>query len=435
MNHPTRWSPVYLFIFFCTLGLGSAWADTAVPLPPLNEYGAVDVNAKVPLSAQIIEADESVIQPTVIAESTLFPAIVPSSPVINADGYLLMSANTGQVLAAHQPNKRLSPASLTKLMLVYVLQKELKLNRITLQDVVTVPKVAWATGGTRMFLKPGDKLSVRDLISGVLVASGNDAAVALAVHLGGTQEAFVAMMNHEAQRLGMVNTHFNNVMGLPSPAHYSSAYDLAVLTRQMITEFPEYLDWFGQKTVSYNGIEQQNYNKLLFRYQYAIGMKTGSTEGSGFSLVSAAKRPDHETLLIGVVLGASTRDLSVSGSQALLTYGFRFFKTQRLYNENQVLTRPRVLMAQEKTVAVGLAQPLDLTFPNVDASTLKSDIILKESLKAPIKKGEAVGVLQIKLGDKVLVEQPIVAFEDNPEGSMWQGIKDKMSLMFGMSKE
>jgi D-alanyl-D-alanine carboxypeptidase (penicillin-binding protein 5/6) len=283
-----------------------------------------------------------------------------------------------------------------------------------------------------MFLKPGDKVSMRDLISGILVASGNDAAVAVAIHLAGTQEAFVAMMNQEAARLGLVNTHFSNVMGLPSPAHYSSSYDLARLAYHIMTDFPEYLDWFGQKNISYNGIDQQNYNKLLFRYQYAIGLKTGSTEESGFALVSAAKKPDQETQLIGVVMGASTRDLSVTASQALLNYGFRFFKTQRLYAADHVMGHPRVYMAKNKEVPVGLGKPLDVTFPNIDSTLLQSQMVLKDSLRAPIREKEPVGILQVKLQDKLLAQEPIIALSSDEEGSWWQRLRDRVSLMFGM---
>lgn len=397
---------------------------------PLNQYGAVDVNANVPVSAQVLPKPAGFVDPKITPESSVWAANVPTAPQLNAKSYVLMAANTGAIIAASNPNERLAPASLTKLMLLYITEQELAKGQINLTDTVTVPKVAWATGGSRMFLKPGDKVKLRDLISGTIVESGNDAAVTLAVHIAGTQNAMVSMMNQEAKKLGMTNTHFSDVMGLPVPNHYTSAYDMAKLGQAIVTQYPQYLSWFGQKWFSYNGIKQPNFNKLLFSYQYAQGLKTGSTNAAGYSLVSTAKMPNRPMQLVGVVLGTPSANDSAADSKALLTYGFHFYKTTKVYSENQILDQAKTYLGQDKTTPVGVKAAMSVTIPQALASHLKASLDLNKKIKAPIKQGQVMGQVKVKVDGKVISQQPAIAMKANPEGGFWTKLMDRVKLWF-----
>ncbi|NCX94419.1 MAG: D-alanyl-D-alanine carboxypeptidase [Gammaproteobacteria bacterium] len=368
--------------------------------------------------------------PPVVSLQDEWPTLVPPAPQLSAKSYILVDVNSGQVLAAMNPNLRLPPASITKLMLAYILEHAVASGNPKLDDIVSVPEVAWATGGSRMFLKPGDKVKLQDLILGTIVDSGNDAAVTIATLLGGTQEAFVGMMNQRAQALGMTNTHFTDVMGLPAPDHYTSARDLGVLAQHVVAEYPQYLSWFGQKFFTYNGIKQANFNRLLFIYPYAQGLKTGSTDAAGYSLVSAAKDPDQNMQLVGVVLGAGSRDQSAEESKALLMYGFRFFKTQLLYRANQTVTEAKISHGAVPQVPVGVSQDFYISYPVSAQKDLKAQVQLNTTLNAPIKQGDVMGTLTITLQKKVLKTIPVVALKDVQEGSWWQSVSDKLSHWF-----
>ncbi len=398
--------------------------------PPLNQYGSVDVNANVPVAEQVLPKPANFKDPTITPLANQWPDIIPSQPMLNVRSYILMSANTGKILLAYNANKRLPPASLTKLMLLYITQQNLANGSIKLSDKILVPKVAWATGGSRMFLKPGSQVTIQQLIPGIIVDSGNDAAVTLATYIAGTQSAFVDMMNQQAHRLQMTNTHFTDVMGLPAPAHYSSAYDMALLAHAIVHDYPQYLSWFGQKSYRYNGIKQYNFNKLLFIYPDADGLKTGSTASAGFSLVSTAKQPHNPMRLIGVVMGAPSDQASAQDSKALLTYGFRFFKNVLLYPKNTQLEKVRMYFGQNKRLRVGINQALNVTIPAHSGKKLSANLMMNKAIEAPIKKGQVVGTVEVKLGNTLIETTPAVALENNPTGGFWRRLSDHIARWF-----
>lgn len=397
---------------------------------PLNSYGAVDVNAKVPVSAQVPAKPAGFKDPAVMALAKVWPQNVPTPPTLNAKSYVLMDATTGAVLAASKANMRVAPASITKLMLLYVTEQELAKGQIHLDDVVTVPPVAWATGGSRMFLKPGNKVTVRNLISGIIVDSGNDAAVTLATHVAGTQNAMVSLMNQQAKALGMTNTHFADVMGLPAPSHYSSAYDLAKLARAIITNYPKNLPWFGQKWFTYNGIRQPNFNKLLFMYPYADGLKTGSTTAAGYSLVSTAKIPNRPMRLIGVVMGTPSDHDAAAESKALLTYGFNFFMNKTVVTAGKTLDQVRTYMGTNKTTPIGLPSDLVATLPQSLNDKVSATLKVAKSIKAPLNANQSVGKIEIKVNGKPYADVPAVALQSNPTGGFFRRLSDRFAMWF-----
>ena len=398
--------------------------------PPLNQYGAVNVKANVPIAAQVPPKPASLKLPMIQPLTTTFKGSVPPSPQLNVKSYLLMSADTGQVIASYNANQRHAPASLTKLMLLYLVDQALADGTLKLDQKISIPTVAWATGGSTMFLKPKQQVAVKDLISGIIVDSGNDAAVTLAVEIAGTQATFVDMMNQAAKKLGMTNTHFNDVMGLPAPNHFSSARDLGVLAHAIVEQYPQYLKWYGQKWFTYNGIRQPSFNKLLFLYPYADGMKTGSTSESGYSLIGTAKIPDRPMRLISVILGAPNANESAVDSKALLAYGFRFFKQTTLYTPAQTIQSIPVYMGNTKQVNIGVAQPIKLTVPSAQVKSLNANLKLPKTLVAPITKDQMVGTIEVKYHNQVIATAPAIALNQVDKGSVWQRMSGKVALWF-----
>lgn len=410
----------------------AAATETTTPDgPPLNKYGAVDVNANVPVEVQVPTVPADFIAPTVTPLNTLWQDSIPTPPTFPVNAYLLMSAQTGDILAASNPNLRVAPASITKLMLLYVIMQQLKAGTIHLTDMVHIPEVAWATGGSRMFLKPGTQVSVSDLIRGTIVDSGNDAAVALAIYVAGSQSSMVNLMNRQAQKLGMTNTHFNDVMGLPAPKHYSSAHDLAIMGRAIVMEFPQHIPWFAEKYFTYNNIRQSNFNRLLFIDSNADGLKTGSTSAAGFSLVGTAKLPNQPMRLISIMLGAPSNQQTAEFSKSLLTYGFRFFKDETYYTAKQKLQSVKVYKGESSTIDVGPMQTVTLTLPNNNHLKLAAKLTLQKTLVAPIAKGQTVGELQLSTTNgKTVKTVPVVALEADPRGNWWARMIDSIKLWF-----
>lgn len=397
---------------------------------PLNKYGAVDANIHVPLDKQVPKKPDSLNLPDIISAADIWQNQVPPQPTLDVSSYVVMDAQSGNIIASNNANKRIAPASLTKLMLLYVVFEQLKAGTLKMDTEIRVPTVAWATGGSRMFLKPGQTVSVKDLLEGIIVASGNDAAVTLATYIAGTQEAFVDMMNQYAKKLGLTNTHFSTIMGLPAPNLYSSALDMAKLGRDIIINFPEYYPLFKQKDFSYNGITQTNYNKLLFIDKYADGLKTGSTSEAGFSLVASEKQPDKRRL-IAVVIGANNQQGSATAAYTLLKYSNRFFDTTEVQMSNNSLGKKEVYKGSIDKISYGPIGNIAITYPyNVKQSDLKTSIDVKEPLIAPIAKGEPIGKLTVSYKDKILAQSPIVALEADPEGNIWQKMKGSISLWF-----
>lgn len=365
------------------------------------------------------------------------PLIIPDAPNIDAKSYVLMDANSLKIIAAKNADEHLPPASLTKLMTLYVVFDALKNGQIKLTDPVTISENAWKTGGSRMFVAVGKQVSVRDLLNGVIVESGNDAAVALAEYIGGTEDSFASLMNQEAKRLGLTESHFVDCNGLPQPTHYSSARDMAILASHLADDFPEYYPLFSQKEFTFNNIKQPNRNRLLWRYDGADGLKTGHTDDAGYCLVSSAKKDGMR--LVSVVMGAPSDTARTNDSIALFNYGFRFYKTYKLYGANEPIAQMRVWSGNSHKVPVGLPQTLYITIPAGQYNKLAANAILNNPVYAPITKGQILGSLEITFDQKPLLQKQIVALQDDPKGNLWVQLSDKISRsiqnMFNKKKE
>lgn len=357
------------------------------------------------------------------------PLISPVIPNLNASGFILMDANSGKIIAEKNADTHMAPASLTKLMTMYVISNAIKAGSIHLDDKVRISEKAWRTGGSKMFVKINDDVPVRDLIQGIVVASGNDASVAMAEHLAGTEETFASLMNAQAKILHMNNSHFVDSNGLPNPEHYSSPKDLALLAQAIINNYPEDYKLYSQKWFTYNGIRQPNRNRLLWRYPLADGLKTGHTEDAGYCLVSSAINKDG-TRLVSVIMGEPSDSARTEDSIRLLTYGFRFFETHKFYNANTALTQARVWKGQLKEVPMGLLQDFYVTLPVGQYKNVRTTIQMNEPVKAPIVKGQAYGTVSITLNNQVLASQPIVALADNPKGGIFRNMSDSFSYNF-----
>ena len=351
---------------------------------------------------------------------------IPAPPIIGAKSYFVIDANTGYELASLAPDKRLAPASLTKLMTAYVVFKELAENRIALDDQVKISKKAWRTEGSRMFILVGTRVTVQDLLLGMIVQSGNDASVALAEHIAVTETLFTEMMNQYAAKLGMRSSHFENATGLPNEQHYSTARDLATIARAIINEFPEYYKWYSMKKFEYNNISQNNRNSLLWRDSTVDGMKTGHTDDAGYCLIASAKRDDMR--IVSIVLGTASTKTRTDGSQALINYGFRFFETKLLYKAGEVITNARIWKASHEFTPLGLSEDLYITVPRGSYDTVESILNIPSVLVGPITEGQPLAEFKMRLNDTDFVSQPLRALNDNPSGSFWQRTRDSIKL-------
>ncbi len=353
---------------------------------------------------------------------------VPAPPIVGAKSFLLLDGNTGAELASLEPDKRLAPASLTKLMTAYAIFRSLADDQINLEDEVTVREKAWRTQGSRMFIEVGSRVSVQDLLLGMIVQSGNDASVALAEHVAGTELVFAEMMNQYAVQLGMTATKFKNATGLPEKDHYSTARDLGILAKTIISEFPEYYKWYSVKEFEYNDIKQPNRNNLLWRDDSVDGMKTGRTDDAGYCLVSSASRDGMR--VISVVLGTASAKARVDGSQALINYGFRFFETRLLYRAGETVTQARIWKSEKEFTDLGLMEDLYVTIPRGTFDDVESVLNIPAVLMAPVAHGQPLAELQVSLNGSSLVKEPLRALDQNPNGSFWQRTRDGVSLWF-----
>ncbi len=356
------------------------------------------------------------------------PLPVPSAPPLKAPSFLLVDFDSGAVLASKEPDKRVEPASITKVMTSYIVFKELAEGKIQLTDQTTVSEKAWRMQGSRMFIEVGKQVTVEELLKGMIVQSGNDASVALAEFVAGSEEAFVQLMNHQAEQLGMNNTHFTNSTGLPHRQHYMSTADIATLSRAMIRDFPTYYAWYAEKSYTYNGIKQSNRNTLLYRDPSVDGIKTGHTESAGYCLVSSAKR--EQMRLIAVVVGTKSEKSRASESQTLLNYGFRFYETHRLYGAGEALARARVWKGAQQEVPLGLAGDLFVTIPRGRYKSLKASMDLKTDILAPARKGQELGSVNIALSGESFAQRPLIALQDVAEGNIMQRTMDAVRLWF-----
>lgn len=356
------------------------------------------------------------------------PHVVPSAPTIASDAYLLIDFNSGHVLANKNADRRIEPASLTKIMTGYVVINELNNGNMSMDEEVTISQKAWKMPGSKMFIEVGKKVKVRDLIKGMVIQSGNDASVALAEMIAGSEEVFAQLMNKYAQSLGMNNTHFVNATGLPNADHYTTANDLAILTKNLITKFPDEYKWYSEKKFTFNGITQYNRNKLLWQDATVDGLKTGHTESAGYCLVASAKR--EEMRLISVVLATESAKMRVQESQKLLNYGFRFFETHKLYNSQQRLNDAVVWEGTRDVIGVGTADDLYITIPRGQYKNITIESSVQPEILAPITKGQALGNLHITFDDQVIVERPLIALADIEEGSFFKKLMDQIRRFF-----
>lgn len=363
-----------------------------------------------------------------LVPSPTVPHVIPSAPNIQAKAYILVDQNSGKTIASVDPESRIEPASLTKIMTGYAVISELRNGTIQMEDEVTISTKAWQMPGSRMFIEVGKKVTVQDLIKGMVIQSGNDASVALAEHVAGSEEVFAELMNRYAQSLGMTNTHYVNATGLPHPDHYTTAKDLATLTKALIEQFPEEYKWYAEKKFTFNGITQYNRNKLLWQDASVDGLKTGHTESAGYCLVTSAEREDMR--LISVLLGADSAKQRVQESQKLLNYGFRFFETHKLYEPDQRLNDVRIWEGKQDTLALGLSEALYITIPRGQYKNLVIESSIEPKITAPVQKGQALGKLFISFNNEVLVERPLVALNDMEEGSFFKKIFDQVKQLF-----
>lgn len=362
----------------------------------------------------------------------ILSAFTPPPPKLNASAYVLIDANSGHILAAKQPDQRLAPASLTKMMTLYIVSQALKSEQIRLDDKVPVSEQAWRMGGSRMFIKPHSYVRVADLIKGIIVDSGNDACFAMAEYIAGSEEAFAQLMNQTAAKLNLNHSHFTSSTGLPHKNHYSTPGDLARLARALQQDFPDYYHWYKEKWFTYNRIKQSNRNRLLWRDSSVDGIKTGHTKEAGFCLTASAERNDQR--LISVVMGSPTDAARFSATERLLNYGFRFFTTQPLYAANTPIVKPSVWFGQRASTNLGLAQTVYATLPKqplTDISKqLSAKLVLTQPLRAPIIQGKTYGYIEIYFQKTRIDKQPLIALENNPAGNWFSRLTDHVSLFF-----
>ncbi len=353
---------------------------------------------------------------------------VPAPPIIGAKSYLMIDGKTGHELASLEPSLSLAPASLTKLMTAYVVFQTLRQEQIQLEDEVTVSEKAWRTPGSRMFIEVGKQVKVEDLLLGMIVQSGNDASVALAEHVAGSESVFVELMNQYAQVLNMHSSHFVNATGLPDDDHYATARDLATLARAIINEFPGYYEWYSTKEYTWGNITQPNRNSLLWRDASVDGMKTGHTDDAGYCLISSAKRDGMR--VISVVMGTASAKARLDGSLALINYGFRFFETRLLYKAREEITRTRIWKSSMEFTSLGVLDDLYITVPRGSYESLESVLNIPAILMAPVTEGQPLAEIKVSLNGNDLLQEQLRALDDNPSGSFWQRTIDGMKLWF-----
>ncbi|KPQ28235.1 MAG: D-alanyl-D-alanine carboxypeptidase (penicillin-binding protein 5/6) [Marinobacter excellens HL-55] len=354
--------------------------------------------------------------------------LIPAPPQIAGSSWVLMDPLTGRVIMEHNSGERLPPASLTKMMTAYIVERELDEGRIAMTDMVPVSVKAWQTGGSRMFVREGTQVTVEDLLKGVIIQSGNDASVALAEFVAGSEDAFVDIMNQQAKLLGMNNTNFENATGLPSPNQYSTAYDLAILAHAIIEDYPENYPLYAVKSFTYNNIRQPNRNSLLWRDDSVDGLKTGHTEEAGYCLVASAKRDN--TRLIAAVMGSSSAQVRAQEVQKMLNYGFRYYESARLFRAGQELIESKVWGGKSDQISVGLAEDVYVTIPRGSKDQLESQVDLDSVIKAPIKVGDELGRIQVTLDGETVVDQPVLALTEVPQGGLIKRLWDAIKLFF-----
>lgn len=359
------------------------------------------------------------------AEAVVTPN--PSAPTVIAKSYILQDFDSGRILAELNSDQRLPPASITKLMTAYVVSQELHMGNIALADEVLISEKAWRMVGSRSFIEVNTKVSVEVLLRGMIIQSGNDAAVALAEHIAGSEETFAQMMNQYAQQLGMVDTNYRNSTGLPDPDHFTTARDIATLSAAIIRDFPEHYKWYAEKEFTYNNITQHNRNKLLWRDSSVDGLKTGHTEEAGYCLAASAKRGDMR--LISVVLGTRSENARAQETQKLMNYGFRFFETHELYEAQTSITDTQIWKGSAKQLALGIEQDLSVTVPRGRYKELVATTNIQKPVIAPVIAGAQLGEVEIRLGDELVASQALIALQTVEQGSWWRRLIDTLLML------
>ena len=355
---------------------------------------------------------------------------VPEQPSLNTNAFILVDYDSGKVLLEKNSEQKLEPASLTKIMTMYVVDHEIKAGHLSLNDEITVSKQAWQTMGSRMFLDVNSKVKVSEIIKGIIIQSGNDASVAIAEHIAGSEQAFAGLMNNYAAILGMNNSHFTNATGLPDPDHYTTTKDLATLARASIKEHPESYVIYSQKSFVYNNIEQNNRNKLLWRNSIVDGIKTGQTDNAGYCLAVSGFKDN--TRLIAVLLGAKTDEVRTADANKLLTWGFRFFASHKVYQRDKILETARVWGGNNKTIDIGLPHDVYLSLLKNDINKLTASLNIPKLIKAPLNKGETIGTYTVKLKEEIIAEYPAVALNAIKKGNLLSRISDQIVMYYNV---
>lgn len=404
-------------------------------LPRLNSLLAAAALALAPLVAvaQDTAPGTDAAQPATVSQSPSGLTMVGQlstvpAPDLPINAWLTLDVNSGQIIAAQNPHEKVEPASLTKLMTAFLVFDALENNRLSLDQAVHVSEKAWRTEGSRMFIKPNTQVTVDELLRGMIVQSGNDATVALAEAIGGSEEAFVALMNEEAARQGLLNTNFENASGLPGETHLTTAYDLAMLSKNLIETFPQYLHYYSEKEYTYNDIKQNNRNRLLWTDATVDGLKTGHTKSAGYCLITTALRDGRR--VISVVLGASSDAARSEFSLQLLNWSFQNFDTIKLFDNEKPVVNARVWQGQVETVGLGGLEPTWVTVPRGKGPEVQPVAQYTQPLLAPLTKGSRVGSVTLSLDGQILREDNLHVLSDVPEAGLFGRLLDKVRLMF-----
>ena len=391
---------------------GAAPAGAPAPAAPAPAAAAAPAKPAPPPAPAVSAPAAKPAAPAPAAPAAASPA--PVTPVVAAKAHLLLDYYTGQVLSEQNADLRLEPASLTKIMTAYVVFDALKNGKIRMSDQVVISERAWKMGGSQMFIEVGKQVAVEDLLKGMVIQSGNDASVALAEHVAGSEDVFAGLMNRHAERLGMVNSHFTNASGLPDPALYTTARDLATLGAALVRDFPEYYPLHAMREFTFNNIVQQNRNRLLGLEAGVDGIKTGHTATAGYCLVVSGERDSMR--LVGVLMGAESEKVRTAEARKLLGFGFRFFEGQKLHAANVSLARTRVWKGEVKELDVGVASDLQVTVPRGQAGKVSETLEVNPRIVAPLRKGDTVGTVRVLFAGKELTSRPLVALRNVEQG-------------------
>lgn len=359
--------------------------------------------------------------------------LIPAAPKLAASAYHLVDAHSGKIIASKNADQRLPPASLTKMMTSYIVAHEVSKGRVSLDDMVPVSVAAWKKGGSKMYIREGTRVKLNDLMKGIIVQSGNDASIAVAEYIAGSEEGFAELMNHQAKQLGMNDTQYKNATGWPAEGHYSTAKDLATLGVAVARDFPEHYKVYSQKYFTYNNIRQPNRNKLLWADNTVDGLKTGHTEEAGYCLVSSAVRNDMR--LVSVVMGAQSEKSRAQESQKLLNYGFRFYQTHRLYDQGEKIHEARIWGGKQDNLQLGLSSNLYVSIARGEYQNLKPSLELNEVISAPVKKGQELGKILVMLDGELVAQRPLVSLVDVEKGGLFKRIGDSTKRFFSETFE